>query len=73
MVNASSRTRSIPGGARGTWDTGHLGKNVGLRVLSLTINHYCGMVIFCSTGGDHSPLLSCTERLTLKVPVFGKE
>src|SRR6218665_415107 len=35
MVNASSRRRGIPGGA---WDTGHPGKNVGLRVLSYRVN-----------------------------------
>src|SRR6218665_2921365 len=45
MVNASSRTRSIPGGAWGTWDTGHPDKNVGLRVLSYRVNGNPKMVL----------------------------
>src|SRR6218665_1329868 len=36
MINASLRRRGIPGGA---WDTRHPRKSVGLRVLSLLINH----------------------------------
>src|SRR6218665_3623612 len=42
MVNASSRRRGIPGGA---WDTGHPGKDVGLRVLSYRVNGNPKMVL----------------------------